>query len=394
MADGDGATIQVETHGAVGDIPAAEWDRCADPAPGAHPRDPFTCHAFLCALEQSGSVGPGTGWRPLPLTARDAQGRVIAAAPLYAKHHSQGEYVFDHAWAEAWENAGGDYYPKLQIAAPFSPVAGPRFLTAQGADPQTAQAALLHGAMQLCARNSLSSLHATFCTEAEWRRGGEMGLLQRTDQQFHWLNEGYRDFDDFLSRLASRKRKALKKERAAALSAVEIHAFTGADLRAEHWDAFWTFYQDTGARKWGRPYLTRAFFDLLGARMADHVLLLLARRDGRWVAGALNLIGAEALYGRYWGCVEDIPFLHFELCYHQAMEHAIRLGLARVEAGAQGAHKLARGYLPAPTFSLHHIPHAGFRNAVEDYLRRERAAVAEHSEFLREMGPFRKEAIR
>jgi predicted N-acyltransferase len=316
---------------------------------------------------------------------------VVGVAPLYAKSHSQGEYVFDHAWANAWERAGGSYYPKLQIAAPFTPVTGRRFLARADADAEAVEAALIHGATELVRRNGLSSLHVTFCTEAEWRRGGALGLLQRQDQQFHWINEGYADYAAFLAALASRKRKQLRKEREAAVSGgIEIVRLTGDALEPQHWEAFWRFYQDTGARKWGSPYLTRAFFDLVQERMRDDALLVLCRRQGRWIAGALNFIGRDALYGRYWGCVEDHPFLHFEACYHQAIEAAIGMGLARVEAGAQGAHKLARGYLPTPTYSLHWIADPGFRRAVADFLDRERAAVAEEIEFLLDRAPFRK----
>jgi predicted N-acyltransferase len=357
----------------------------------ARPADPFTTHRFLKALEDSGSVGAGAGWAPRHLAARDAEGRLMGVMPLYLKSHSQGEYVFDHAWAHAWERAGGDYYPKLQCAAPFTPVTGRRLLTHPDADRDVAEAALLQGAVELCRRRGLSSFHITFCTEGEWERGGALGLLQRQDQQFHWENRGYADFDAFLADLASRKRKQVRKERATAVeNGVEILRLTGDDLRPEHWDAFWLFYQDTGARKWGRPYLTRKFFDLVQERMRDDVLLILCRRQGRWIAGALNFIGRDCLYGRYWGCSEDHACLHFEVCYYQAIEAAIAMGLGRVEAGAQGAHKLARGYLPNPTYSLHYVADPRFRDAVADYLRREREAVEEEIEFLLDRGPFRK----
>jgi predicted N-acyltransferase len=394
MADGSEATsITVETLGGVREIAAADWDACAAPeaADGGRPANPFLTHRFLAALEHSGSVGGRSGWAPRPLVARDAAGRVVGVAPLYVKSHSQGEYVFDHPWANAWERAGGRYYPKLQIAVPFTPATGRRLLARPGVEAEAVEAALLHGATELARRNGLSSLHLTFCTEGEWRRLGAMGLLQRQDQQFHWENEGYADFDGFLAALASRKRKQLRKERETAVErGVEIVRLTGDALRREHWDAFWTFYQDTGSRKWGTPYLTRAFFDRVQDEMRDDALLVLCRREGRWIAGALNFIGRDTLYGRYWGCIEDHPCLHFEACYYQAIDAALALGLARVEAGAQGAHKLARGYLPVATYSLHWIADAGFRRAVADFLDRERAAVAEEIEFLLDRAPFRK----
>jgi predicted N-acyltransferase len=394
MADGSGAeTIAITTHGAISEIAQGEWDGCACPeaADGGRPRDPFTTHRFLKALEESGSVGRGTGWAPRHLSARDGDGRLLGVAPLYLKSHSQGEYVFDHAWAQAWERAGGDYYPKLQCAVPFTPVTGRRLLVHPDASRDGTEAALLSGATQLCAQAGLSSFHMTFCTRGEWERGGALGLLQRTDQQFHWENSGYADFDGFLADLSSRKRKDLRKERAKAVeNGVEVVHLTGEAIEPRHWDAFWRFYQDTGARKWGRPYLTRRFFDIAQERLRDDILLIMAWREGRWIAGALNFIGRDTLYGRYWGCVEERPFLHFETCYYQAIDAAIAMGLSRVEAGAQGAHKLARGYLPTQTYSLHHVVDAGFRRAVADYLRREREAVGEEIAFLLDRGPFRK----
>ena len=402
MADGtrDDA-IAITAHGAIAEIAPADWDACAAPeaADGGRPADPFTTHRFLKALEDSGSVSPRAGWAPRHIVARAAkstgestgEGRLLGVMPLYLKSHSQGEYVFDHAWAQAWERAGGAYYPKLQAAVPFTPATGRRFLAHPDAPRDTVQAALTEGATELARRAGLSSLHVTFCTQDEWRRGGAMGLLQRQDQQFHWENAGYADYEAFLAALSSRKRKQLRKERATAQACgAEIVHLTGDALRPEHWDAFWAFYQDTGARKWGRPYLTRAFYDCAQGALRDDILLIMARRDGRWIAGALNFIGRDTLYGRYWGCVEDHPCLHFELCYHQAIDAAIAMGLARVEAGAQGEHKLARGYLPTPTYSLHWIADPGFRRAVEDYLRRERAAVGEEIAFLLDRGPFRK----
>lgn len=388
----DEAVFTIETHQKITDIPAGEWDQCACPeaADGGRPTDPFTTHRFLLALEDSRSVSARAGWRPLHLSARAADGRLAGVMPLYAKSHSQGEYVFDHTWAHAFEHAGGAYYPKLQAAVPFTPATGRRLLTPQGA-PAGAEIALAQGAIQLAETNGLSSFHITFCTEDEWRLGGEIGLLQREDQQFHWENRGYATFDDFLADLSSRKRKNLKKERAAATAAgVRIHRLTGDDIRPEHWAAFWRFYQDTGARKWGAPYLTRAFFDIAQERLRDDALLILCERDGDWIAGALNFIGRETLFGRYWGCTEHHPFLHFETCYYQAIDAALELGLSRVEAGAQGAHKLARGYLPCPTYSLHHITEPRFRRAVANHLERERAAVDEEIEYLKSRGPYRK----
>ncbi|WP_420396122.1 GNAT family N-acetyltransferase [Nioella sp.] len=391
--DGDTA-IEITAFASLSDIPAGEWDSCACPeaADGGPPLDPFTTHRFLKALEDSGSVGPGTGWQPRYLMAR-AAGQVIAAAPLYAKGHSQGEYIFDHNWAHAYERAGGRYYPKLQMAVPFTPATGRRFLTRPGWD-DVGRAALVQGAVQVAEDNGLSSLHITFCTGEEAEAGARIGLLRRTTQQFHWENAGYGSFDDFLGSLSSRKRKTIRKERAQAQGfGGDIVSLTGDDLRPEHWDAFWRFYQDTGARKWGSPYLTRRFFDLVQETMRDDVLLVLAMRDGMPVAGALNFIGREVLFGRYWGCMEHHPCLHFELCYYQAIDAAIGRGLARVEAGAQGEHKLARGYLPVPTHSLHWIADPGFSNAVEDYLEAERAAVEEDIEILTAFGPFRKAKV-
>lgn len=384
--------FSIDVLDGMGAIDAVDWDACACPetTDGGRPIDPFTTHRFLLALEESGSASERAGWIPRHVAARAQDGRLAGVTPLYGKTHSQGEYVFDHAWAHAWERAGGEYYPKMQGCVPFTPATGRRFLTPPGA-PEGADLALIQGAVRLTEANELSSLHITFCTEAEWARGGAFGMLQRQDQQFHWESDGYRIFDDFLANLASRKRKTLKKERAAAVAdGVKIHRLTGDDIRPEHWDAFWRFYQDTGMRKWGRPYLTRAFFEIAQAHLRDDLLLILCERDGRWIGGALNAIGRETLFGRYWGCSEHIPFLHFEACYYQAIDAALELGLTRVEAGAQGAHKLARGYLPHATYSLHHVGDEQFRAAVADYLERERAAVGEEIEFLMERGPFRK----
>ena len=364
----------------VRQIAAADWDACAGSA------NPFVGHAFLTALEKSGAVGGRSGWQPLPIIVDGDDGRPAAIAPAYIKAHSQGEYVFDHGWADAWERAGGDYYPKLQIAAPFSPVPGPRLLLR---DPTLAPA--LIGAVQAVVdQNDLSSAHATFLDEAQVPLFEAAGWLIRQGVQFHWTNRGYRDFDGFLDDLASRKRKAIRKERAAAVEGLTIRHLSGDAIRAEHWDAFWTFYQDTGSRKWGTPYLTRATFPLLGETMGDRVLLILAERDGVPIAGALNLIGEDTLYGRYWGCAEDVPFLHFELCYYQAIEAAILRGLQRVEAGAQGEHKLARGYAPVSTWSAHYIPHPDFRRAVAAFLERERQGVAADAEYLEALTPFKR----
>ncbi|UWQ21627.1 GNAT family N-acetyltransferase [Jannaschia sp. W003] len=384
------AEISVEVLDGVLAADPATWDACACPeaADGGRPYDPFTTHRFLAALERSGSVGPGTGWQPQPLLAREG-GRVIGAAPLYVKGHSQGEYIFDHAWANAWERAGGDYYPKLQVAVPFTPATGRRFLVRPGHE-RTAFAALAQGAVQVTETNDLSSLHVTFCTEAEREAGEAAGLLGRISQQFHWVNRDYPDFDAFLAALSSRKRKNVRRERAQAQSfGGRILELTGDSIEPRHWDAFWRFYQDTGARKWGTPYLARRFFDEVQETMRDDVLLVLAEREGQYVAGALNFIGRDTLYGRYWGCTEHHPALHFELCYYRAIDWAIRHGLKRVEAGAQGEHKLARGYLPVACHSLHHLPNEGFRRAVAQFLEAERGAVDRDIEVLTSYGPFR-----
>ena len=390
----DASPVEITAHPSLSGIDPAEWDVCACPeaADGGRPNDPFTTHRFLKALEDSGSVGPGTGWQPRYLTAR-MEGRMIAAAPLYAKSHSQGEYIFDHYWAHAYQRAGGQYYPKLQIAVPFTPATGRRFLTRPGFEAQ-GMAALVQGAVQIAADNDLSSVHATFCTEGEAQAGKEMGLLARASQQFHWINRDYADFEAFLDSLSSRKRKNIRKERRAAQDfGGDIVALTGEAIEPEHWDAFWRFYQDTGSRKWGTPYLTRRFFDLAHEHLRDDVLLVLALRDGRPVAGALNFIGRQALYGRYWGCTEHHNSLHFELCYYQAIDYAIAEGLARVEAGAQGEHKLARGYLPVTTHSLHWFGDSGFREAVARYLEAEREALDEEIEILTSYGPFKRAQI-
>ncbi|MBW6522140.1 GNAT family N-acetyltransferase [Sphingomonas sp. RHCKR47] len=364
----------------VAAIPADQWDACAGTA------NPFVSHAFLKALEDSGSVGPRTGWQPIPLIVDGDDNVPIAVAPAYAKSHSQGEYVFDHAWADAWARAGGDYYPKLQVAAPFTPVPGPRLLLRDA----SAAPSLIAAIEAVTRQHDLSSAHATFVAPDQLPLFEAAGWLIREGTQFHWQNDGYATFDDLLAALASRKRKAIRKERSAAVEGLTIRHLTGAEIGRREWDAFWTFYQDTGSRKWGTPYLKRAFFPLLGEALGDRVLLILAERDGVPIAGALNLIGETALYGRYWGCTEDVPFLHFELCYYQAIDAAIARGLQTVEAGAQGEHKLARGYSPVPTWSAHFIPDAGFRRAVADFLVRERAAVEHDQHFLEQMTPFKR----
>ena len=383
--------VAIRVVPAIAEIGQEDWDACACPEvqDGSRPRDPFTTFRFLKALEDTGSVGPGTGWRPQYIAASLAD-QVIAVAPMYVKSHSQGEYIFDHSWAHALERAGGRYYPKLQIAVPHTPVTGRRFLTRLGFE-ETGMAALVQGAVQLTDNNGLSSLHATFCTKDEAEAAERLGMMVRKSQQFHWQNHDYADFDAFLGSLNSRKRKNIRKERKQAQDfGGTIRTYTGDDLQPEHWDAFWRFYQDTGARKWGSPYLTRQFFDIAQETLRDDIALVLAERDGRWVAGALNFIGAEALYGRYWGCSEHHPFLRFELCYYQAIDIAIDMGLQTVEAGAQGEHKLARGYLPHPTWSVHWMRDAGFARAVGEYLHAERAAVEEEIEILTDYGPFRK----
>jgi predicted N-acyltransferase len=377
MSDGE---YTIRTAESVGEFPAAQWDALSDGA------NPFVSHAFLALLEESGSVGGRSGWRPLPIVAEAADGTLAGALPAYLKDHSQGEYVFDHSWADALNRAGGDYYPKIQIAAPFTPATGPRVLTRQPA----LALALLQGAEELCRGNGLSSVHATFIEDAQVELFERAGWLIRHDIQFHWERRGYESFDDFLAALSSRKRKDIRKERERAQEGLDIRTLTGDDIKAEHWDAFWRFYQDTGMRKWGTPYLTRTAFTLIGERMADKVALVMAFIDGQAVAGALNFIGAHTLFGRYWGALVDRPFLHFELCYYQAIDLAIALRLDRVEAGAQGGHKLARGYEPVPTTSAHFIPHAGFREAIADFLERERAGVAQDRRWLGERTPFRK----
>ncbi|MCG5249164.1 GNAT family N-acetyltransferase [Methylorubrum extorquens] len=386
--------LQVRAVPGMARFDAAEWDACATSpetlGAGDETFNPFTCHAFLSALEEAGCVSRRTGWLPLHVRV-EREGRLVGAAPCYLKSHSQGEYVFDHGWADAYERAGGSYYPKLQVSVPFTPVTGPRFLIAPGEDPDTAAAALVAGLRALRAETEASSIHVTFARAREAEQAEALGMLPRIDQQFHWENEGYAGFDDFLGALASRKRKAIKRERREALSqGITVEHKTGADITEADWDAFYEFYQDTSARKWGRPYLNRTFFSLIGARLPERILLVIAKSAGRPIAGAINFIGDTALYGRNWGCIEDHPFLHFEVCYYQAIDFAIARGLKRVEAGAQGEHKLARGYRPVPMHSAHDIADPALARAVADYLKRERshvnAAIAEYAA----MSPFRR----
>jgi len=393
--------IQVRVAESLKAVAAAQWDAMANPpGPDAQAGDasgdthnPFVSHAFLSALEDSGCVGGRSGWQPVHILVEAGAGEVVAAAPCYVKSHSQGEYVFDHGWADAYMRAGGRYYPKLQVSVPFTPVTGPRLLVSPQADRDTARAALVAGLRALREKIGASSIHLTFLPKADWDALGEAGLLQRVDQQFHWLNDGYAGFDDFLAALSSRKRKTIRRERRDALGAgITVEILAGRELTEAHWDAFFAFYMDTGSRKWGRPYLNRRFFSLVGERMPERLVLFLAKRAGRYIAGAINFVGDTTLYGRNWGCIEDHPFLHFELCFYQAIDYAIAHGLARVEAGAQGEHKLARGYRPVATYSAHDIADPALRRAVAEYLTRERTYVAEAAAELSEALPFRHRA--
>jgi hypothetical protein len=405
--------ISLEAVPSVSDIKADEWDACANPAPRESSLEnldtlapqgaangscinskasynPFVSHAFFLAAEKSGSACARTGWGPRHLLAK-LDGRIAGIVPCYLKSHSQGEYVFDRGWADAYERAGGRYYPKLQASVPFTPATGPRLLIRNGIDADAIGTALASGLVGLCEATRASSVHVTFARQVEQKFLAEHDFLERTDQQFHWHNQGYGSFDDFLATLNSRHRKAIKRERREALSAgITIHHLTGSDITEDAWDAFFEFYMETGSRKWGRPYLTRAFFSLIGESMSRDVLLVMAKRNGRWIAGAINFIGSDTLFGRNWGAVEHHPFLHFEVCYYQAIDFAIQRGLKTVEAGAQGEHKIARGYLPQTTYSAHYIADPGLRHAIADYLKRERAYVAEAGRELTEAGPFRK----
>ena len=377
-------TLQV--HDSIADIGREAWDACAAPT-----GDPFVSYDFLHACEASGSATPREGWGPRHLTLRNPEGGVIGVMPLYLKGHSQGEYVFDHSWADAFQRAGGRYYPKLLGAVPFTPATGPRFLSHPDSDAATVREALLQGALTLVERLGVSSLHVNFPTETEWRAMGEAGMLLRQDMQFIWRNDGYATFDDFLNALSSNRRKTIRRERREANAGLDIRVLTGAEITEAHWDAFFDFYMDTGSRKWGRPYLTRAYFSMIGQTMADRIALVMAFRDGTPIAGALNFIGRDALYGRQWGTLDEVPFLHFELCYYRAIEFAIERGLSRVEAGAQGEHKIARGYLPSPVYSAHFIAHPGLRDAVGQYLDQERPGVAaEIAAMTAELSPYRR----
>jgi predicted N-acyltransferase len=407
--------ITLEAVSSISQIAAEDWNACANPtldidslngldtlaspsaiaqscAGSASGYNPFVSHEFFSALEASGSACARTGWGPRHLLAR-LDGAIAGIVPCYLKSHSQGEYVFDRGWADAYERAGGRYYPKLQASVPFTPAAGPRLLIRAGAHTDQIGDALARGLVALCDATSASSAHVTFARESESKFLAGHGFLQRNDQQFHWHNQGYGGFEDFLATLNSRHRKAIRRERREALAnGITIHALTGSDITEAAWDAFFDFYMDTGSRKWGRPYLTRAFFSLIGQSMADDVLLVMAQREGRWIAGAINFIGADTLFGRNWGAIEHHPFLHFEVCYYQAIDFAIQRGLKTVEAGAQGEHKIARGYLPQTTYSAHYIADPDLRRAISDYLKHERAYVAEAGRELTEAGPFRKAA--
>ena len=418
----NGPSFRIRIESSIRSIPTEVWDACADGVPIGDTRtsppkalsplknsleseskseqlesashecasNPFIKHDFLASLEESGAAQARTGWLGRHLLVEDEAGTALAAMPAYLKNHSRGEYVFDQGWAEAFERAGGNYYPKLQISVPFTPVTGPRLLVRPGASATAAREALIAGALELLKREHASSLHVTFPTEPEWNYLTNFGFLGRQDRQFHWRNEGYGTFDDFLAALSSRKRKMIKRERREALSGgIEILRLTGSDLHEAAWDAFFSFYMDTGSRKWGSPYLNRSFFSIVSAKMRDKIVLVMAKHNGRFIAGALNFVGNRTIYGRYWGAIEHRPFLHFEVCYYQAIEYAIEHGLKVVEAGAQGAHKILRGYRPVTTYSAHYIAHPAFRRAVADYLKNERAYVAAEAEELSAALPFR-----
>ncbi|MBN9550586.1 MAG: GNAT family N-acetyltransferase [Alphaproteobacteria bacterium] len=388
------ADYAIRVAAGIGAFTREEWDGFAGTVRGdtGNGYNPLVSFAFLSALEDSGCAVRRTGWQGHHLRLETAQGRLLGAIPCYPKSHSQGEYVFDHGWSDAFERAGGRYYPKLQCSVPFTPVTGPRLLVGRGENAGAVRAGLAEGLKLVTDKLGVSSAHVTFATEPDVATLEAAGFLHRTDQQFHFFNEGFSTYDDFLATLASRKRKAMKKERREALAdGISIDWLTGKDITERAWDDFYAFYMDTGGRKWGRPYLNRQFFSLIGERMADDILLVMAKRNGRYVAGAINFIGSDALYGRNWGCIEDHPFLHFEVCYHQAIDFAIERKLKVVEAGAQGEHKLARGYRPVTMHSAHYISHPGLRNAVADYLRRERREVERMGEYLEEHTPFRKD---
>jgi uncharacterized protein len=411
--------LRISVAETIGTVAANEWDACANPHVSArdsnarcaadsagngqhgststpmqdekHVYNPFISHAFLSALEHSNSVGPRTGWQPQHMLVRAADGSLVAAAPCYLKSHSRGEYVFDHGWAEAYARAGGDYYPKLQVAVPFTPATGRRLLVRPIPQSETVARALAGGLVEICKICGASGVHVTFAPETEFRLLGELGYLQRTDQQFHWENRGFGSFDDFLAALTARKRKTIRRERHDALTnGITVHWLTGSDLTEEVWDAFFNFYMETGSRKWGRPYLTRQFYSLVGQAMRERIVLIMAKRAGRWIAGAINFLGSHSLFGRHWGAIEHHPFLHFELCYYQAIDYAIAHKVPRVEAGAQGEHKIARGYMPTTTYSAHYIADPALRRAIADYLKRERAYIAAAGTELATLTPFRK----
>ena len=389
--------ITLKVVNAIGDVPADAWDACANPQPPDAPEsasryayNPFISHGFLSSLEELGSVRNRAGWQPMHLVA-ECGSAIVGVVPCYAKSHSQGEYVFDHGWAEAYERAGGDYYPKLQVTVPFTPAQGRRLLVRAGEHADAVRNALADSLADICKRSNASSVHVTFLTEEEWRMLGSRNYLQRTHRQFHWTNEDYVTFDAFLSALSSRKRKTIRREREEALSnGITVDWLTGSDLTESVWDTFFEFYMDTGSRKWGRPYLTRSFYSIIGEKMRDKILLVMAKRNGRYIAGAINFIGSDTLFGRHWGCIEHHPFLHFEVCYYQAMQFAIERKLARVEAGAGGEHKVTRGYMPTTTYSAHYIADPRFRRAIDDFLSHERAHVQAEIEEYAEAAPFRK----
>jgi predicted N-acyltransferase len=397
--------LKVRIARSMAEIDPAGWDACANPvddlreaiAPDQHRErfNPFLTHAFLNSLETSGSATSRTGWSPVHIVVEDEAGATVGCAPCYLKTHSMGEYVFDYAWADAFERAGGNYYPKLQVCVPFTPVQGRRLLVAPGPRAETVMAALVAGLRAVRSQTSASSIHITFPVKSEWDALGGKSFLKRTGKQFHFFNSNYGCFDDFLADLSSRKRKNIRKEREAALTnGIEIEQVTGSAITEAHWDAFFSFYMDTGARKWGRPYLTRRYYSQVGAAMADRILLVMAKRAGRYIAGAINFIGDDALYGRNWGAIEEHPFLHFEACYYQAIDFAIARKLSRVEAGAQGEHKLARGYGPVETYSLHEFADARLSRAVDEFLRQERLSISESIELYGEHVPFRRDLAR
>jgi predicted N-acyltransferase len=394
--------VTLRVANAIGDVPAAEWDACANPSPlpdnaedpeGASKLEynPFISHDFLSSLELSGSVRSRAGWQPMHLLTEEPGGHLLGAVPCYVKSHSQGEYVFDHGWADAFERAGGDYYPKLQVAVPFTPAAGRRLLVRPGPQAEAVRGALGDALADICKRSNSSSVHVTFLTEDEWRFLGTRGYLLRTHRQFHWENPGYGSFDEFLAALSSRKRKTIRREREDALAnGITVEHLTGSDLTEDVWDIFFDFYMDTGSRKWGHPYLTRSFYSIVSEKMRERILLVMARRNGRYIAGAINFIGSDTLFGRHWGCIEHHPFLHFEICYYQAMDFAIARKLKRVEAGAGGSHKVTRGYMPMTTYSAHYIDNPSLRRAIENFLEHERVHVAAEIEDYTEAAPFRR----